>query len=147
MTLTFVAYGQPQPKGSSRAFVPKGWKRPIITSANPKAKGWQQLVAEAASAAIRRVRTFQLLDGPVLISATFYMPRPKSIRDKSVPHLKKPDTDKLLRSTVDALSKVVWRDDSQVVEMRAKKFYARPGESPRAEVTVTQLQPEQLEFV
>lgn len=147
MTLTFVAYGVPQPKGSSRAFVPKGWKRPIITSANPKAKGWQQLVAEAASAAIRRTKVFQVLDGPVLLTATFYLPRPKSIRDKSVPHLTKPDTDKLLRSTADALSKVVWRDDAQVIEMRAKKFYARPGESPRAEVSVTHLQPTQLEFV
>lgn len=137
MNLSFVAYGIPQPKGSVKAFLPKGWTRPIVTSDNAKNKGWQQIVAEAASSAL--TPAFQMIEGAAALSVTFYLPRPKSIKNKSVPHLKKPDLDKLVRSVKDAMSKVVWRDDSVVVEIQARKRYARPGETPRAEINVTPL--------
>jgi len=32
--LTFQVYGEAQPQGSAKAFIPKGWKRPILTSDN-----------------------------------------------------------------------------------------------------------------
>jgi Holliday junction resolvase RusA-like endonuclease len=137
--LNFVVYGKAEPKGSARAFVPKGWQRAIVTSDNPKNKGWQQLVAEAASQAIGTQPAFRLIDGPVLLRVVFYLPRPKAIKDKAVPHLKKPDLDKLCRSCKDAMSKVVWRDDSMVVEIAARKEYARPGEAPRAEISISEL--------
>lgn len=134
--LTFVAYGHPQPKGSTKAFLPKGWSRPIVTSDNTKNKGWQQLVAEAASLAIELNGAFQLIEAAAVLTVVFYLPRPKAIRDRAVPHTKKPDLDKLVRSVKDALSRVVWRDDSLVVEIFAKKEYARPGEPPRAEIRI-----------
>lgn len=137
--LNFVVNGVPQPKGSAKAFIPKGWSRAIVTSDNTKNKGWQQLVAEAASVAINQQPAFRLIEESALLRVVFYLPRPKSIRDKAVPHLKKPDLDKLVRSVKDALSKVVWRDDSQVVEIAARKEYARPGESPRAEISISEL--------
>jgi Holliday junction resolvase RusA-like endonuclease len=107
----------------------------VITADNPKNKSWQQTVAEAASAAIQG-HAFSILGGPVRLTVDFYLPRPKAIRDKVVPHTKKPDLDKLVRSVKDALSKVVWQDDSQVVEVFARKEYAAPGEVPRAKVAV-----------
>lgn len=137
MTLNLIAFGIPQPKGSAKAFIPKGWKRAIVTSDNSKNKGWQQLIAEAASAAIAKSSTYRLVNGPVLLTVAFYLPRPKAIKNKDVPQIKKPDLDKLVRSVKDALTKVAWVDDSMVVEIRARKQYARPGESPRAEITVT----------
>lgn len=142
MILTFTAVGVAQPKGSTRAFVPKGWKRPIVTSDNPKNKGWQQLVAEAASVALTSNQTgdemWLLAHGPMRLDVTFYLPRPKSIKDKVVPHIKKPDLDKLTRSCKDALKNVVWQDDSQVVELVARKFYAEPhGGVPRAVISVS----------
>lgn len=139
MNLHFVVYGIPQPKGSTRAFVPKGWTRPVVTSDNPKNKGWQQLVAEAASHAIEEIPAFQLLEVPAVLRAVFYLPRPKAIRNKLVPHTKKPDLDKLLRSAKDAMTQVVYRDDSLIVEISARKEYARPGEAPRAEISVSAL--------
>lgn len=139
MSLSFVVNGVAQPKGSAKAFIPKGWSRAIVTSDNTKNKGWQQLVAEAASAAINGQPAFRLIEESALLRVVFYLPRPKAIRDKAVPHLKKPDLDKLVRSVKDALSKVVWRDDSQVVEIAARKEYARPGESPRAEISISEL--------
>lgn len=133
-SLSFVVFGVPQPKGSARAFVLKGQNRAIVTSDNPKAKGWQQLVAEAASRALTGGGA--LLEGPLELEAAFYLPRPKSLAKKISAHLKRPDLDKLVRSTKDALSKVVWQDDAQVTSVRATKAYAAPGQSPRAEITV-----------
>jgi Holliday junction resolvase RusA-like endonuclease len=138
VTLHFSVYGVAQPKGSSKAFLPKGWTRPIVTSANPKNKGWQQLVAEAASQAIALRASFVLLESSVRLGVVFYLPRPKAIRDRQVPHTKKPDLDKLVRSVKDALSKVVWRDDALVMEISARKEYARPGEAPRADISVSE---------
>ncbi len=140
MTLNFIAYGVPQPKGSAKAFIPKGWSRPIVTSDNTKNKGWQQLVAEAASLAIAKSGSFRIIEGPALLAVTFYLPRPKAIKNKTVPHTKKPDLDKLVRSVKDALSRVAWQDDAVVGEIKAIKAYARPGESPRAEISVMAIQ-------
>ena len=135
--LHFTVYGVAQPKGSARAFVPKGWTHAVVTAANPKNKGWQQLVAEAASHALTKTPAFQMLETSAVLRVVFFLPRPKAIRDKVVPHTKKPDLDKLVRSVKDALTKVVWQDDALVVEIAARKEYARPGESPRAEISVS----------
>jgi Holliday junction resolvase RusA-like endonuclease len=138
MTLHFSAHGVPQPKGSAKAFIPKGWTRAIVTSDNTKNKGWQQTVAEAASHAIQDQPAFRLIETAAQLRVVFYLPRPKAIRDRLVPHTKKPDLDKLVRSVKDALSKVVWRDDAIVVDIIARKEYAAPGQSPHAEITVSE---------
>lgn len=136
--ITFTVFGVAQPKGSTRAFVPKGWTRPIITSDNQKSKGWQQLVAEAASRALQG--SGQLFHGSIKLDVAFHLPRPKSLpRTRETPMTKKPDCDKLLRSTVDALTGVIFRDDSQVVDVHVTKQYAALGESPRAIVTIEPL--------
>lgn len=136
MTLTFRVFGVPQPKGSAKAFVPKGWTRAIVTSANPKNKGWQQLVAEGASRALAQEPHGGLLADGVRLTVAFYLPRPKSLPKRVVAHLKKPDLDKLVRSVKDALSKVVWVDDSQVVEVVATKQYAAVDGQPHAVIRV-----------
>lgn len=137
--ITFTVIGVSRPKGSTKAFVPKGWTRAIITGDNPKTKDWQNLVAEAASRSLPDAGT--LFHGPVRLDVEFYLPRPKSLPRRVVDHLKKPDLDKLLRSTKDALTGVVWRDDAQVVDVHARKHYAAIGESPRAIVTIEPLDP------
>lgn len=136
MELSFTVYGVAQPKGSARAFVPKGWTRAVVTSANPKNKGWQQLVAEAASHALSQ-SAWRLDVGPIRLTVAFYLPRPKSIPKLVVHHLKKPDLDKLTRSVKDALTRVVWNDDAQVVALDAVKWYAESGTNPRVEIVVS----------
>lgn len=141
-SLTFTVVGVSQPQGSTRAFVPKGWTRPIVTSANPKNKGWRDTIASAASFALQAPEhAGRVFAGPVALDVTFYLPRPKALLTKrlaavDVPHTKKPDTDKLVRSTKDALSKVIWHDDSQVTDLVARKRYCADGEHPRAVITV-----------
>lgn len=133
--LEFTVWGVAQPKGSARAFVPKGWTRAVVTSDNPKGKGWQQLVAEAAGRA-KDGTGAALLTGPVRLQVAFYLPRPKSLPKRTAHHVKKPDLDKLLRSVKDGLTKVIWHDDSQVVRAEVSKEYADLGSAPCARITV-----------
>ena len=135
MAITFTVWGVAQPKGSAKAFVPKGWTRAVVTSDNPKNKGWQQLVAEAANRAIGETPR-ALHTGPVRLVVMFYLPRPKSLPRRATDHLKKPDLDKLVRSVKDALTQVIWQDDSQVVQIEASKTYAAMDAAPCAVVKV-----------
>ncbi len=138
VTLRFTVYGEAQPQGSAKAFVPKGWSRPVITSDNPALKSWRQLVAEAANQALGTLAPAEralLLEG-VRLSIAFYLPRPKSLPKRATAHTKKPDIDKLVRSCCDSLSTIVFRDDSQVCELVAVKHYAADGQPPRVDISV-----------
>lgn len=141
--LTFTAIGKPEPKGSARAFLPKGWTRPVVTSDNPKIKAWQKAVAEAAVLAIldkagegaRGPQAYRTIEGPVILAVDFHLERPQRVRGHE-PHVSSPDLDKLVRSVGDALTGTCWADDAQVDVLVARKGYAAPGTVPRAEVVV-----------
>ena len=131
--LTFTVYGTPSPKGSTRAFVPKGWTRPIITSATKGLKAWESKIAAAAGAQANGT----LLTGPVIVTIAFYLPRPLSLKKGAVMHTKRPDLDKLIRGATDALNGILWKDDAQVVNIAATKAYVKTlDEAPRAEFTI-----------
>jgi Holliday junction resolvase RusA-like endonuclease len=139
--LRLKVLGIPVPQGSTRAFVPKGWKRAIITGDNPKTKTWRQAIVEAA---IPELAGRAPLEGPVELRVRFYMPRPKSAPRRVIHATKIPDLDKLVRAIGDALTTCgAWRDDAQVVELRAWKGFASgpydhlgAGGLPRAEIEV-----------
>lgn len=135
-SLAFTVYGVASGMGSKRAFQPKGFQHPVITDSNRNLKSWQQLVADGASRAILDTPSWSLFDGPVRLSIAFYLPRPKSLPKRVTAHTKKPDTSKLVRALEDALTGVVYRDDAQVVEVVAGKYYALPTESPHVDVRV-----------
>lgn len=136
MTLIFTVFGVAQTKGSTRAFVPKGWHRPIITDSNRNVKQWQQLVAERANVALSECADAELLTDAVRLTVAFYLPRPKSLPKKVRACIKKPDLDKLVRAVKDALTSVVWQDDSQVVELLATKHYAPDDRGARVDIRV-----------
>lgn len=140
-TLRFTVPGVPQTKGSTRAFVPKGWTRPVITNDNPRAKGWQQLIAEHATQALASSHLQPFADSAVILDVWFYFPRPQKFLTPKyarvdVPHTTKPDADKALRVVKDALSRVVYRDDSRVIDAYVHKRYCALGEVPRVEITI-----------
>jgi hypothetical protein len=69
------------------------------------------------------------LEGPVILAVTFTLVKPKSApKTKVTWPCKKPDLDKLLRSTCDGLKAGgAYADDAQVVEiLRLGKFYPDP---------------------
>lgn len=129
--ITFRAFGIPQSQGSMRAFVPKGGKFPIVThQKSPALKAWREVVALAVPKGV-------LLDGAVRVQMDFYMPipkaRPKELRTEKQRHewmapWRKPDLDKMVRAVLDAMTGVVFHDDSQVVVIHATKSYSgHPG--------------------
>jgi Holliday junction resolvase RusA-like endonuclease len=145
--LTFDVLGVAQPKGSAQAFVPKSWAdqahrqgkapRAIVTSDNPRSKGWQQLVAEQA----QTVAGGGPFLGPTVLTVTFYLPRPVSLPQKIRHHLTLPDLDKLVRCIGDALTGVLYLDDKQVVDLHARKCYAAWNAVPRVRITLEDAAP------
>lgn len=138
MTLEFRIVGVAQQMGSKRAFVPRGWSRPVITDSNRNLKSWQQLVSQAASHAVQQLPANErgmLLDGVRLVVA-FYLPRPKSLPKRLTAHTKAPDLDKFVRALQDALTGVAFQDDSQVCDLVAMKRYAGLGEAAHVDVRV-----------
>lgn len=134
--VTLTVLGLPQPKGSTKAF--RAWRssRLVVTSDNPKVKGWQLAITAAAVQSRGRSRAF---DGPVSVTCTFALPRPTSYPKRVVDHVTKPDVDKLARAVLDGLTGVLFADDAAVVELFATKGYAVAGVSPGVVITVTDL--------
>lgn len=122
--ITFQVHGLPIPQGSTRAFVVKG--KPIITSSAKGLATWRRLIADVA----QDYAPQEPWSGPVGIDLHFGIPRPKSApKRRRVWPDKRPDLDKLTRAVLDALTYVIFADDSQVVRIRADKDYGAPGVS------------------
>jgi Holliday junction resolvase RusA-like endonuclease len=84
----------------------------------------------------------------VRVEVDFYLPRPKTVKvkDRALP-IVPPDVDKLARAVLDGIGQgpsgkvgdgLVYGDDSQVVELLARKFYADDRE-PGANITIIPL--------
>jgi Holliday junction resolvase RusA-like endonuclease len=105
----------------------------------------QQFKADIKDAVTRAGLPPALLQGPIALECRFYLPRPNRLMRRADPagpvlHTSKPDLDNLIKSTMDSLREVVWRDDSQVVIYRdTGKFYAEKEGRPRLEMTIYDL--------
>lgn len=134
MILRFTVNGAPKPKGSMRAFVPKGWTRPVLTSTNAAVKTWEQTIRSVAQDHAAAFTT-----DPVRVRLRFALPRPKSLsrRASCRPHTKRPDVDKLARAALDALTGVIYKDDSQVYALHAAKYYAREDQPPHVTISIS----------
>ena len=137
MELEFTIFGIPQPQGSTRAFIPRGWTRPVITTDNTKLKPWRQELAHTAMVAMRECGAKMAVRGvPISITLTFYFEKPKSEKKSAQHKVTKPDLDKLLRAVLDALTGIAYQDDAQVCECRVRKIFGSPA---RLEVRVSTL--------
>jgi Holliday junction resolvase RusA-like endonuclease len=137
MTFSFTTYARPEPMGSMRGFVRNG--RAILTSNNKKMKPYRQEVTNCAMVAINEAGWLMPLAGkhePVKLSLKFYFARPVSIPKKRTEIVVKPDIDKIIRATADALTGILYADDAQIVEMQASKHYGTPE---RVEVSICNL--------
>ncbi len=103
------------------------------------------LYKAAITRAYREQRDTAPHDGPVAMTVTFIMPRPRSIRWKKRPmprcwHTKRPDADNMLKAVKDALNGIAYTDDSRVCKVEVTKRYASGDEGPRTEITITELE-------
>ena len=147
-SIEFYARGLPLPEGSTKSFIIKpkdgGRARVATTHNNPKMEKWRQDIKAAAIARNDEVfegdRFFRpknknhIGDG-VRVVCTFYMHRPKNAKAGSYPSVY-PDVDKLARAVLDALTDVLWDDDSQVIVLMVRKQYQKEGEGPGVNVLV-----------
>lgn len=111
----FVVDGQPIPKQSFRAVRGGGYT-------SPRVKAHQRRVAEYAMLAMVGRNPIQ---GPVEVRYNFYC---GDNRHR--------DFENLAKLVSDALNKIVWLDDSQVVDARICKYLDK--DNPRTEIWVTE---------
>lgn len=139
----FQVFGIPGPQGSK---VFKGLSKSgkgIMVESSKKVAPWREAVAWAA---VKARGQHAPMDGPLLVSMVFTLPKPTSApkRARTYP-MRKPDLSKLIRSTEDALvTSGLIADDARIVGfLRTMKVY--PGEgidsmrSPGAVITVSAL--------
>lgn len=140
----FRAAGMPRPQGSKRGFVNSRNGQVIITESNPKGhRDWRATVAAAAQDAMEGRA---LLDGPLRVTMTFALPRPKSHpKTRRTWPTTRPDVDKLARAVADSCTHTIWRDDSQIVVLYVSKLWAEVDtpEGPGVAVRVDPMVPQQ----
>jgi crossover junction endodeoxyribonuclease RusA len=149
--IRFFVPGVPAPGGSKKSFRSASTGKVITMEDCKRTAGWRSNVAGAAAVAM--VGRPGPLTGPLRVQFFFSMPRPKSHYGTGknartlkatapIYHTTKPDTTKLIRSTEDACSRIVWSDDAVIAEQSARKVYTNStlGHStPGAIILVTEL--------
>lgn len=88
---------------------------------------------------IRRICHFEMsyqmqerFEGPLKVSVVFYLNKPKSVKRK-FPCVK-PDLDNLQKSLLDGMNGIVFIDDAQIIDVEAKKRYAKKTPSIYIEI-------------
>ena len=159
---TITVYGKPVPQGSKQSQVIYQGGKPVIKNgrvltvvrnANDDLQNWRNQVAEAVLGEYVQQTPDAggvvppLMQGPVSLRIVFLKPRPKGHygTGRNAGKLKesapewpttRPDTLKLARAVEDALTGVIWQDDSQVV---AHDMAKRWGERFSTIITINEL--------
>lgn len=135
--VSFDVSGTPAPKGSARAFVSGG--RAVLAPGGSsqnreKIKSWAAAVRHGAVGAVGDRTEPVFIQTPLMVEIVFRLSRPgghwgRSGLRRTAPAAPatKPDLDKLVRATLDALTGLVFDDDSRIVRVVAEKSYAQPG--------------------
>jgi Holliday junction resolvase RusA-like endonuclease len=127
--IQFFVPGIPRPGGSKKGFYNKRLGRVMMVEAGKHTANWRASVSQAGSEAVT-----ELLTGPLRVRFDFVFTRPKShygsgknsttLKAGAPPYpASKPDCLKCGRSTEDALTGILWRDDAQIVTEALTKRY------------------------
>ena len=114
----FIA-GHPRPKGS--------WT-PVKTKYGIKLRPSSHATAvwcKYAKEEIKKIWKHPIIEGPVRLDLTFFLPKPKTIDREYPTGSYEGDGDKLDRGVWDALTGTVYKDDCQVVEWSGVKKYSK----------------------
>ena len=114
---------EPAPQGS-KTYLGRG----RLVESCKRVKTWRSLVSKVAGKFIKTP-----IEGPCEVKLVFKLIRRKSdfnsigkVKENAPKHyvIKKNDLDKLVRSTLDGLTGVAYKDDCQVIRILASKQYA-----------------------
>lgn len=126
----FDIQGNPIPKGRPRF---RRTKTFITTYTPKKTLDFEGLVRTHSQEAMGGA---DLLETPVAVYLYFRLPIPDSYSKKAKEaclagqnkHIKRPDLDNLVKSVLDGMNGVVFKDDSQITVMHCTKVYSNvPG--------------------
>lgn len=146
----FVVNGIAEPKGSVSAFV-RGKRAVIVhggrrnkrkdgtfSDAPERYRRWMRDVAAAAKVWQTVHRRKINDDEPLRVEIAFFLPRPARAAKRVVFPVRRPDSDKLARAVLDALTKGgLIADDARIVDLIVSKRFAT--ETPHARIVVTSL--------
>ena len=130
MMITFKVDGDPVGKQRAR-YAKRG--NFVQTYTPDKTRNYESSIKEAA---IQAMGSNEILETPVNLYLYIRAPIPKSLPKKrleaclngSEKPIKKPDASNVLKSVEDAMNGVVYKDDSQIVNIHVTKVYSSvPG--------------------
>lgn len=135
--IEFTVYGEPVPQGSKSA-IRVGARTVLVEGNRAKLKPYRARIADAAAEAMAGA---ELMAGPLGVRLLLYFSRPKAhyrangeLRADAPTFVeKRPDAEKVARAVADAMTGIVYRDDSQIAVWQIEKQYA---ESPCTRVAV-----------
>lgn len=131
ITIPGVTQAQERPRFSRQG-------KHVKTHDAPKSKSYKDFVKLVAW----QKKPSELITGPIKLQADIYLMPPKKyhtgpkrvlMASGELRPTTKPDADNLIKGIKDGMSKIIWHDDAQIVEMTVRKYYS---EQPRAEVTI-----------
>jgi Holliday junction resolvase RusA-like endonuclease len=133
--IEFTVPGEPVAKARPRV------TKSGLTFTPAKTVNYETLVKEMFAIECKN----QYLEGEIKAEMDFYFTIPKSTSRKKralmisgeIRPVKRPDTDNVIKSVTDAINGLAYNDDSQIVEIVARKWY---GEQPKAVVKLTEIE-------
>lgn len=139
-------FGIPRPGGGKMPGRNKKTGKLFVRPDNENTAVWRGDVQIAVMAQYKG----PLLHGPIQMSYEFRFPRPQNhfgsgvnclTLKKTAPrwHTNKPDLTKIIRSTEDALTGLVWIDDCKVCKRDEIKRYCHLDERPGVEIFITEI--------
>lgn len=135
--IQFTVYGEPVAQGRPRATTFGGRVRMYDPKKSSDYKDYVRLVASEHAPE-------RLIEGPVTVVMRFFKPIPTSFGKRKaamaeagmIRPTNKPDLDNFIKSIKDSLSGIIWKDDSQIVDIQAGKWY---GGRPRVEIAIQEI--------
>lgn len=139
--MQFVIYGEPVAQARPRFTTHGGFSRAYD---DPKSRRAKADVLGQVKMAMRDNPNFKPLENAIELHLTFYRPIPKGKSKKWQENAKsgvvlptsRPDVDNYTKLVKDALNGYLWRDDSQVTDLVARKRYS---DTPRIEIEVQEI--------
>ncbi|AYC28704.1 RusA family crossover junction endodeoxyribonuclease [Paenisporosarcina cavernae] len=126
-SILFEIVGEPVAQGRPRAG--KTAKGKTVLYDPLKSRDFKQYVQLVAS----QHAPSNLIEGPIVLHVDIYKSIPKALQTKPKQKLieagqlrpiTKPDVDNYVKGVKDGMNKIIWNDDSQVVELTVRKFYS-----------------------
>lgn len=115
--ISFVILGEPVAKGRPKVRI-RGRFAQMYTP--PKTREAEQ---DFQAKALKHVPPSPI-EGPLSVTLKFHKQKPKSLPKKVKYWVKRPDLDNMIKLALDAMNKIFFVDDSQIVELHSIKEYS-----------------------